>query len=486
VVGGESRKIRDDAWLATPSPDGSKIAYISPDYRELWLMNSYGQDALRLQAIPGGATFLQAAWSPDGRRLAYLKNYSLSLERVIESCDLSGRDVHSVWSDRRIKNFTWTPRGSIIATLTEMNSDPSAGPARSDLWEIGVRNGQASGKPARLTNFAGFTPLSLSITADGKRLALIRNYDQSDVYVGALEARGARMQEPRRLTLDERIDWPGGWTRDSRSVLFYSDRQGAFDIFQQRLEDRMAQTLSLGPEEKRQPQLSPDGAWILYLAWPAGAGNSPPKAGSLMRMAVTGGPAQAVFAVPGYPGSAREASELGTHVLTTNGYPDFRCPVSRSSLCVISEGGGAQVTFTAFDPVRGKQNAVGRAEVAGPSVWDLAPDGSRIAIAEFNRADRIRILSVPGAGTEVLAVTGFRQIASVGWSADGGALFVTGTAPEGGTVLRQISASGESHLLYKTDAWLERPLASPDGRMVAFGQATSSNNVWTIENFEPR
>ena len=378
-------------------------------------MNSYGQDARRLQVIAGGATFLQAAWSPDGRRLAYLKNYSLSLERAIESCDLDGGQIHSVWSDRRIKNFTWTPRGSIIATLTEVSPDPRAGPARSDLWEIGVRTGQASGKPARLTNFAGFTPLSLSITADGKKLAMIRSYDQSDVYVGTLEAHGTRMQEPRRLTLDERIDWPGGWTHDSRSVLFYSDRQGAFDIFRQQLDDRMAQTLSLGPEEKRQPQLSPDGAWILYLSWPATAAGTPPQAGRLVRMPGTGGPAQVVFEVSGYPGSAREARELGTHVLTTNGYPDFRCPGSREGLCILAEGGATQVSFTSFDPIRGKQASVGHADVAGPSVWDLAPDGSKLAMAELNRADRIRILTLPGGSAQVLNVSGFRQISSIGW-----------------------------------------------------------------------
>ena len=141
VVGGKLRKLRDDAWLATPSPDGSLIAFVSPDYRELWVMNANGEDARRLIAIESGATFLQAAWAPDGQRIAYLKNYSLRLDRVIESCDLKGGQIRQIWSDRRLKNFCWAPRGPIIATLRESDAGSPVGRANSDLWEVSVRNG---------------------------------------------------------------------------------------------------------------------------------------------------------------------------------------------------------------------------------------------------------------------------------------------------------------------------------------------------------
>ncbi len=486
VVGGELRKLRDNAWLATPSPDGSSIAFISPDYRELWLMNSYGQEARKLQTIQSGATFLQIAWAPDGKRLAYLKNYSLSLERAIESCDLQGAQPSVIWSDRRLQNFTWTPRGRIIATVTEANADASAGPVRSNLWEVAVRNSGTSGRPERLTNFAGFTSLSLSVTADGNHLALIRSYDQSDVYVGSLDVNGTHMSEPRRLTLDDRIDWPGGWTRDSKSVLFYSDRQGALGLFRQSLDSRGADPLSIGPDEKRQPQLSPDGSAILYLAWPKPSSDALPTAGNVMRMSVSGGPAQVVFGFKGYPGSAREARDIGTRVLTATGYPDFRCPAQPASQCILAENDSRRVIFSTFDPARGNPSTIAAIAVASLPFWDLSPDGSKIVLAEFGKSDHVRILTVGGGEPREVSIQGFRQIASVGWSVDGASLFVTGTSLEGGSILRHVSLSGEGQLLYKTDGWLEKPIPSPDGRHLAFGQATSSNNVWTVENFEPK
>src|SRR5439155_12816207 len=106
-----------------------------------------------------------------GKRLAYLKHYSMKLERAIESCDLQGGQTRTIWPDRQVKSFCWTPQGKIIAALSDPDPDPAAGPAHSDLWEVEVRNSQAVSAPRRLTNFAGFTPFSLSVTADGKKLA---------------------------------------------------------------------------------------------------------------------------------------------------------------------------------------------------------------------------------------------------------------------------------------------------------------------------
>jgi Tol biopolymer transport system component len=285
--------------------------------------------------------------------------------------------------------------------------------------------------------------------------------------------------------LDDRIDWPAGWTHDGKSVLFFSDRQGTVDIFKQATESRTAELLLSDGEEKRQPQMSPDGSWILYLAWPRSSADSAAK-GKLKRIPAAGGPPQTVLEVNGYPGSALNPRELGTRVLTMSGYPDFRCP-QRSGNCVLAETDSSnKVIFYGFDPVRGNKTESARADVDGPSFWDLSPDGSQIVLAEMSRKDRIRVLPAGSGNSREMSVSGFRAIASVSWSNDGSSFYLTGTAPEGGSIIRHVSADGRSKLLYQADAWLERPIPAPNGRALAFGLATSSNNVWTVENFEPK
>ena len=55
--------------------------------------------------------------------------------------------------------------------------------------------------------------------------------------------------------------------RDSKAVLFHSDRNGVLNIFQQALTGREPQLIVTGQDEAADSRLSPDGRWILYLAW---------------------------------------------------------------------------------------------------------------------------------------------------------------------------------------------------------------------------
>ena len=106
------------------------------------------------------------------------------------------------------------------------------------------------------------------MTDDGKYLALQRGPAESDVYVGDLEANGTRLMNPRRLTLDDRDDEPSAWTLDGKAVLFDSNRNGSYDIFRQALDQRTAEAVVTSREDKFAARVSPDGAWVMYFAFP--------------------------------------------------------------------------------------------------------------------------------------------------------------------------------------------------------------------------
>ena len=483
-VGGTLRKLRDDAFRAVPSPNGSRIAFI--DRGELWSMETNGEDAFKLVVPEKGWSFERIAWSSDGQRLAYMKTHGQYDEVLIESRNLRGGQATVITSDPRLRNFCWAPNGHIFYARLENLKEASA-----NVWELAIdlSTGKPSSEPRRLTNWAGFTLMDLSASSDGKRVSFVRKTDQSDVYLGELQAKGSRLGTPLRLTLDDRMDWPGGWLHDGKALLFYSDRGGNFDIFKQGVGDRAAEEIVAGSsEEKREPQLSPNGKWILYLAWPSTQTDEPPTSGRLMRVPVSGGAPEAVLQVKGYPGSARVPRDRW--LPTSRGYPDFRCPSPASSArpCVLSEIKDDQLLFSAFDPLEGRKGELERREIGqhgsgvSSSFWDLSPDGRRIALGECEpHGGHILILDFDRKGEQEVSVRNWACFTSFAWSPDGKSLFVTNWASRGGSILR-VSLNGEARLLHHAVGMeLERPVPSPDDRFLAYGEVTTISNAWMIE-----
>ena len=217
------------------------------------------------------------------------------------------------------------------------------------------------------------------------------------------------------------MDWPGGWSADSKTVFLYSDRNGHFDIYKQGTGERNAQPLVTGTEEKWAPQLSPDGKWVLYLQGQRvveGSAIAPPK---LMRAPLTGGPSEPVMEVTGTPTILMG----GDPTFSTGGFPSFRCPL-HGNTCVLAEADETQVKFTAFDPAAGRKGELLKVPAeADFTSWDLSRDGSRVAIATFDhKASEVKIVTLADKATTKLSAMPWTQLAAVGWAADGKSLFL--------------------------------------------------------------
>lgn len=74
---------------------------------------------------------------------------------------------------------------------------------------------------------------TISVTRDGKELALRTLEQQSDVYIAELEAGGQRLSAPPRLTPRRSGRFCVLGMPDSRAVLYLSDRDGPLHIFRQ-------------------------------------------------------------------------------------------------------------------------------------------------------------------------------------------------------------------------------------------------------------
>jgi len=500
VIGAPPRKLRDDAFAYTISRDGSWVIFLtnrsSHGSRELWMMKPDGTQAKKLYDAGENGVFYGADWSPDGRRVGYVKEARPPFRSLpsgvadqahitIESRDLEGGPPSLALSSG-VEDWVWSPDWRIIYSLSE----PGPSVDSCNFWEIQMNpdTGRPLEKPRRLTNWAGFCMDSPSATSDGKRLTYRRWSWHGNVYVADLETGGTRLSTLRRLTLNEGKNYPGAWTLDSKAVVFRSQDDGQWRIFKQHLDQEISEPIAVERgSDIAGGRVSADGAWILYVASPSNNDNSTEQP-QLMRVPIRGGPAQ--------------------FVLAAAIYGDPICARSPSTLCAFAKqtSDHTQLVFTSFDPVRGLGKEIIRFDTEAQAdddpeirryIWDLSPDGTRIAILRYSEG-RISVLSLNGERQFEFTVKGWNNLLSVNWAADGKSLFVS-SATRTGSALLHVNLRGYSHVLWEQKGsiapwngpyaqWLGGPSApwavpSPDGRHLAIYSWSLSANVWMMENF---
>jgi Tol biopolymer transport system component len=479
VIGATLKKLRDDAYDASLSRDGSQIVFRDSVSRTIWMMNADGGQARLLLKPADGDHFFTPTWFPNGKRILYGKYRISNGETLValESRDQSGGDPVPLLANSNLTDFCLAQPGRLIYSLRE----PAPNQYDTNLWQqrFDPSTGKPEGAPRRLTDWTGFYFGNPSFTADGARLVFLNGRAQSDVYIAELANGGTELKSPQRMTLDDRVDWPGGWSADSKTLFLYSDRNGSFDIYKQGAADRSAETVVSGPEAKWAPQASPDGKWVLYLQWPRPVDGAAAAAGKLMRMPLGGGPAETVLDIKGHPGIGAS----GDPTNSVAGYPSFRCTTRGG--CVLAEADEKQVVFTAFDPVEGRKAQL--AKVPGdPDFinWDLSPDGSRVALTFFDyKAADMQVVSLNGGAVQKISAMPWTELVAVAWAADGKSLFLASYSSRG-TSMARMDLTGHSKLLFKQPGLdIFSMVPSPDGHSLAFGPVSNNGNAWTIAAF---
>jgi len=465
ILGSAPRKLRENAGRAAVSPDGLQIAYIKGRAEsEIWLMDGNGENPRKLREGAHGDRFLQVQWSPAGDRIATLKSRPEgdNPKATIETVPRTGGIETTILSMPGVRSFCWSSDGRIIYSMEE----PPPNDRDTNLWELRVDSSAAKaiGSPRRITNWAGLSLSDLSLSADGRHLVLVNAGNRSDLYVAAVDGRGG-LGPPRRLTLEGRNNIPSTWTPDGQTIFFYSDRNGRWNIFRQSLQERNAGDFIVGSGEQTEPRVSPDASWVLFWDHIEKRGQ-PSGPMHLVRVPISGGAPEPVI----------EASSGAA----------LRCALGHSA-CVLSEFEklSNKLIFSTIDLAQNKKSEVLRLEAdpTGSPAWDLSPDGSTIAIVDLDEhKDSIRVVEMKNGSSRLIAVRRSERLSGITWFADGKGWFVTSSSVRGATIFR-VSSNGQVSDLWTTSSILGVPVASPDGKNLAFTISTYNSNAWVVENF---
>src|SRR5262252_8532511 len=345
---------------------------------EIWIMKPDGSQARKIYEADDKSLFRWITWSPDGERVAYVRDRSVSghHEVTIESRDLRGASRVTMLPSAKLGGFdsltagdqvfVWLPDGRVIYAKGEPRADC---PTNLVEARVDTHTGALQGEPRQITDWAGFCIFSPSATADGKQLTLLRQTTEVPVYVAEFDSVTGRLSVPSRLTLTEDVSGPVGWTPDNKTVVFFSGREGNWGLYRQGLGRSTSEALVTDLKGSLPIGVSHD--WLFYAPTDPSVPRGTPSA--LMRVPLSGGIPHEVF--------SGKLSGVG-------------CGWSLRARCVISEltGDRKEIIFTALDPVKGRGPELARFQDddAESLFWKLSPDGSRVAIVR-DLEGRIRV-----------------------------------------------------------------------------------------------
>ena len=262
-LGGTPRKIL--AGMSGPpafSPDGQRVAFVRDTFNEdslltapldgsaPWVLASY--------KAPEGIFPYSAAWSPDGKTLAFGHN---TPQPVLTTIGAEGATAHPVGAHLAgIQDLTWLPgsRQVIVAGLP-----PGASAvATAQLYEVSVEGGEVRPITHDLWMYTG-----IRASADAKTLLALQDQILATIQV----ATPGKESEARPLSAENQNHdgrWGLAWTPDGK-IVYYSTPSGQVDLWEMGADGSNPQRLTSNGASSAsyQPAVSLRGGFIAFTRW---------------------------------------------------------------------------------------------------------------------------------------------------------------------------------------------------------------------------
>ena len=208
TLGGKSHKLVSNGDLPVWSPDGIHIAFFR-QLRHAWglfVVKPDGTEETKVTQIEP-VFFINVAWSPDSRRLAFLRSFqtdATSLYTEIFSRALDDSTEHQITFDKKfIDDFCWTSTGEIVFNS---NRGGSVG-----LWVMP----EEGGTPKQLTLGTGIDRFP-RISKDAKHLVYLNESETRNLWTIDLQTK-----ELRQLTFEDYAKiWSVSYSPDGSKLIY--------------------------------------------------------------------------------------------------------------------------------------------------------------------------------------------------------------------------------------------------------------------------
>ena len=326
IVGGEPRKLLDDAIAGDWSPDGREVVFMRWKFKDgltttaIGTVRANGEGAHEIASVPN-RTLNFPRWSPDGRTIAAVDltapltaafSYLSATQRAV----LLGRSgiastIYLVGVDgKEIRSVAPPPGGTAISSLAWLAPDVvvysqadsvsgSAGrilrhnlhsgdsqtlffsPQSSAVLDIAgsgriVFDVDANSAPESLREFSlkdktGSTPSHWLTRGNSRDRQPVYSPDGEWILFSSNRSGNQDLWEVstktgalRRITDDPADDWDPAFTPDGRKILWASSRGGHLEIWMADADGSNARQVTHDGLDGENPTMTRDGRWIVY------------------------------------------------------------------------------------------------------------------------------------------------------------------------------------------------------------------------------
>jgi TolB protein len=221
----------DPVW----SPDGRRLAFVRvrDGFGDIYLVNVDGSGLRRLAhaispiiAMPGGPPEgfrANPAWSPDGGRIAFVSNRDGSNDIFVVNADGSG--LRNLTRSRGYdRDPVWSPDGRVIAFQGRRArpSEVERAACRGHCMREEIYAVNADGSRLRRLTRNWKTDSPRAWSPDGRKILFLRS-GHPDVWVMNADGSGTRKLTP-SVTYPLAIHESPAWSPNGRKILFVSNR----------------------------------------------------------------------------------------------------------------------------------------------------------------------------------------------------------------------------------------------------------------------